>query len=84
MSSRRESPHKRFVEVIAHCRFDGKIMPLQFCAEGEQSVKIDAVIDVRQAASLKAGGQGIRYICRSEDKEYHLFHDDEWWFIEVD
>lgn len=84
MSSRRESPHKQFVEVIAHHCLDGGIMPLRFRPEDGPTVTIDAVLDVRHAASLKAGGQGIRYICRSEDKEYHLFHDDEWWFIEVD
>jgi len=34
----------------------------------------------RQAPSLKASGQRMQYICRGGDREYHLFHDDQYWF----
>jgi hypothetical protein len=36
---------------------------------------------VRQAASRKAGGQGIRYVCEVEGGIAVLFHDP-YWFIE--
>ena len=45
-------------------------------------VRIDRILDVRQAASLKAGGQGIRYVCEVEGSIAVLFHDEPYWFIE--
>lgn len=83
MSARCENAHKRFVEVVAHHRLDGQVRPLRFRWEDGPSIQIDTILDVRQAASLKAGGRGIRHLCRSEDREYHLFYD-KWWFIEGD
>jgi len=35
-----------------------------------------------QAASLKAGGQGMRYTCRIAGKQVFLFCDDGRWFVE--
>ena len=37
---------------------------------------------MRQAASRKAGGQGIRYVCEVEGSIAVLFHDEPYWFIE--
>ena len=37
---------------------------------------------VRQAASRKAGGKGIRYVCEVEGGTAVLFHDEPYWFIE--
>ena len=37
---------------------------------------------VRQAASRKAGGQGIRYVCEVEGGIAVLFHDEPYWFVE--
>ncbi|MBS5518263.1 MAG: hypothetical protein KHX17_06955 [Clostridiales bacterium] len=43
---------------------------------------IDKVLDVRPAASLKAGGQGVRYTCRIRDRETYLFYENPRWFVE--
>jgi hypothetical protein len=43
---------------------------------------VDKIIDVRQAASLKCGGHGLRYTCRLGGKEIYLFCDEGKWFIE--
>ncbi|WP_312335320.1 hypothetical protein [Anaerospora hongkongensis] len=43
---------------------------------------VDRVLDVRMAAALKAGGQGIRYTCRVHGREVFLFCDEGRWFIE--
>ena len=44
---------------------------------------IQKVTDVRRAASLKAGGAGIRYTCIVDGKESHLFYEDNnMWFME--
>ena len=45
--------------------------------------EIQKVTDVRRAASLKAGGAGIRYTCIVDGKESHLFYEDNnMWFME--
>jgi hypothetical protein len=43
---------------------------------------VDRVIDVRRAASLKAGGTGLRYICRICGRTVALFNDENKWFME--
>nr|WP_312060025.1 hypothetical protein [Anaerotignum sp.] len=45
--------------------------------------EIDKILDERRAASLKAGGQGIRYLCRIYGKERYLFYEKPKWFVEV-
>lgn len=82
MSAKREHEHKIYVEVCAEHTLDGSIKPLSFRQEDDLSCRIDAVMDVREAPALKAGGQGTRYTCRVQDQVIYLFHDDVYWFIE--
>lgn len=84
MSARRENPGKLYVKVRADHLFDGTIQPLMLRTEDGPVLRIDRVLDVRPAPSLKAGGQGIRYTCRIGEKIVMLFHDDPYWFIEAD
>lgn len=51
-------------------------------SDAEINFAIDRVLDVRQAASLRGGGQGMRYTCRICGKEVYLFCDDGRWFLE--
>ncbi|WP_330601097.1 hypothetical protein [Caproicibacter fermentans] len=44
--------------------------------------EIDRVLDVRPAASLKAGGAGIRYTCRIQGREKYLWREQDRWFVE--
>jgi len=37
---------------------------------------------VRRAASLKAGGSGIRYTCRIGKKDAYLYYEDPKWFVD--
>lgn len=83
MVHRYENPHKQYVKVRADFDFDGRIIPVMFRAEDGPVVKIDRVLDICKMASTKAGGQGIRYLCRIQDKEVALFHDRDEWFIEI-
>ena len=55
---------KVYVEVIARFDTDGNITPLSVKWEDGTVYEIDKVIDKRRAASLKAGGIGMRYTCR--------------------
>lgn len=79
---RRENPCKRYVKVRADFELDGRIRPLLFREEDGPAFRIDRILDVRQAASRKAGGQGTRYVCEVEGGIAVLFHDDPYWFVE--
>lgn len=84
MQPRRESAAKRYVKVRADHLLNGRIRPLMFREEDGPACLIDRVEDEREAPSLKAGGQGTRYLCRVGERRVALFHDEPYWFIEVD
>jgi hypothetical protein len=82
---------KAKASVLAHFTFDKRVMPFKIMLEDGTSLKIDRVLDVRPAASLRAGGSGIRYVCdctrHYEDDEIpvarvKLFRDDDEWYCE--
>ena len=76
------APKKIPVAVRADHKLDGSVRQIRFRAEEGESVHIDKVVDVRPAAVLKAGGQGIRYTCVVEGKQLYLFDCDGMWFLE--
>ena len=84
MSAHRENPAKIYVSVRADHLLNGRIRPLMFRAKDGPVVRIDRILDEREAPSLKAGGQGMRYTCRVCEKQLYLFHDDVYWFIEAE
>ena len=84
MSAHRENPAKSYVSVRADHLLNGRIRPLMFRAKDGPVVRIDRILDEREAPSLKAGGQGMRYTCRVGEKQLYLFHDDVYWFIEAE
>lgn len=73
---------KVFVEVTARHNVNGDIRPLSVKWEDGRIFEVDKLLDVRRAASLKAGGMGIRYTCRICNKEVYLFNDEGKWFME--
>ena len=70
------------LQVNADFDLDGNIRPRTITWEDGRVFEIDRILDVRRAASLKAGGLGIRYICRIRGKEVRLFNDEGHWFME--
>lgn len=70
------------LQVNADFDLDGNIHPKAITWEDGRVFEIDRILDVRRAASLKAGGLGIRYICRIRGKEVKLFNDEGRWFME--
>lgn len=84
MAARRESPQKIYVKVRADFTLDGRIVPLMLRPEDGPAVRIDRILDVRPAPALKAGGQGVRYVCRVGERTLMLFYDEPYWFIEAD
>lgn len=73
---------KLYVEVTARFTEEGEIIPLKILWEDGRYFFVDKVLDIRPAASLKAGGAGIRYTCRIDRQETYLFLEENRWFVE--
>ena len=73
---------KVFVEVIAKFDREGNVTPLTVIWEDGRKFKVDHVLDARRAASLKAGGIGLRYTCMIGGRSTYLWYEDPAWFVE--
>lgn len=78
------SAQKVYVTVTVRYDADGGVSPLSFVWEDGRHYEIDRVLDVRPAASLRAGGTGLRYTCRVRGRETYLYFDtfEDRWFME--
>ena len=56
---------KKYVKVTATFDCDGDLIPEYIVWDDGRRYRIDKISDVRYAASLKAGGAGIRYTCHT-------------------
>ena len=78
--------NKIYVEVNADFKTDGTLYPRSLVWEDGRRYEVDKILDVRPAASLKAGGAGVRYTVRIRNKETFLFLEEERgfdrWFME--
>ena len=74
---------KQYVGVIVRIDEDGTLLPLTVVWEDGRKFEIDEVLDRRQAASLKAGGNGIRYTVRIGHTETYLYYENPRWFVEA-
>lgn len=73
---------KVFVSVDVCFDSDGRMTPKAVRWEDGRVFPVDEVTDMKKAASLKAGGRGIRYTCRIAGKPRYLFFEDPRWFVE--
>ena len=74
---------KVYVDVTAEFSKEGKLTPKTIRWKDGRIYEIQRVKDVRRAASLKAGGAGIRYTCVIDGKDSHLYYEDNnMWFVE--
>lgn len=74
---------KRYVDVISITSADGAVTPLWILWSDTVKLQIDRVLDVRPAASLKAGGAGIRYTVKIRGQERYLWKEEDRWFVEA-
>jgi len=74
---------KEYVSILAQIHRDGTIQPLGILLEDGRKYDIDEVKDKSRAASLKAGGCGIRYTIRIRARDTYLFDEDGRWFVEL-
>ena len=75
---------KVYIDVIARFSADGQLIPVCLRWTDGSVYDVDKILDVRRAASLKAGGVGIRYKCLICGQEKHLYYEDNnKWFVEA-
>jgi hypothetical protein len=79
---RYDNLNKVYVCVKAVFHPDGGFEPISFVWEDGHEYAIAKVTDIRRAASLKAGGAGIRYTCKVHNKEVYIFLEEDRWFME--
>ena len=77
-----ESRRKHYVEVLARTDEDGFITPVAITWDDGRTFPVDRVLDRRQAASLKVGGTGLRYLVRIGHATTYLFYENPRWFVE--
>ena len=73
---------KVFVEVNVKFDSEGSMIPLSITWEDGRLFEIDKVTDIRKAASLKAGGIGVRYTIHTNRKQTYLWYEEPRWFVE--
>lgn len=73
---------KIYVPVFAEFLPDGSCRPQSIIWEDGHEYYIDRIIDIRRAASLKAGGAGLRYTCIIDGRQSYLFREEDKWFVE--
>ena len=66
---------KVYVAVKTDFAADGTMLPREITWEDGEKYEIDRVLDIRQAAAMKAGGQGDRYTIWVKGKQSYLFFE---------
>ena len=66
---------KVYVPVDVEFRSDGVMLPREIIWEDGTRYEIDRVLDIRQAAAMKAGGQGDRYTVMINGMQSYLFFE---------
>ena len=66
---------KVYVRVTVDFFEDGVMLPRELIWEDGERYTIDRVVDIRQAAALKTGGQGDRYTVMIQGQRSYLFFE---------
>ena len=61
--------------MTAQFNSEGVLIPLSLTWENGEEFEIDRVTDIRQAAAMKAGGQGDRYTIWVRGRQSYLFFE---------
>ena len=81
-----KNDYKVYVDVNEDHLSDGRIIPLSFLWEDGRRYLVDEVKDICPAASLKAGGVGLRYTIRVGSRQSYMWLEEDQdvyrWFME--
>ena len=72
MQTTTAKPIKVYVAVKTDFAADGTMLPREITWEDGERFEIDRILDIRQAAAMKAGGQGDRYTIWVRGKQSYL------------
>lgn len=70
-----ENKIKVYVPVNVEFRADGVMLPRKITWEDGHEYEIDRILDLRQAAAMRAGGQGDRYTIMINGQQSFLFFE---------
>lgn len=75
--------YKVYVDVTAVFTKEGVMTPKSIVWTDGHRYEIQKVTDIRRAASLRAGGVGMRYTCQIDGRQSYLYYEDNnRWFVE--
>ena len=66
---------KVYVKVRVDVEADGRMLPREITWEDGRRYEIDRVTEIRQAAAMKAGGQGDRYTIWINGHQSYLYFE---------
>lgn len=66
---------KAYVNVSVNFSKDGRLLPFSITWEDGREFIINMVLDIRQAAAMKAGGLGDRHTVRVQGKDKFFFFE---------
>lgn len=75
---------RKDISVIAKFSTSGNVTPISILWEDGRTFEIDHITDIRKAASLKAGGIGMRYTCMIRNRQRYIYKDEDKWFMETE
>ncbi|MBE6114434.1 MAG: hypothetical protein E7191_05060 [Erysipelotrichaceae bacterium] len=75
---------KHYVDMLVRVDVNGRMRPLRFLWDNGKEYKIERVLSVCKAASLKEGREGLRYTCQICNKVRFLYYEGDRWFVECD
>lgn len=70
-----ENPYKVYVSVVVEFDAEGHMRPRSLTWEDGTIYEIDKVLEVRQAAAMKAGSGGDRYTIKVNGRTSYLFFE---------
>ena len=74
---------KVYVGVDSYTDESGHMLPRSVHWEDGRRFEIQKVLDERRAASLKAGGNGVRFTCLINGQTTYLFFEGPRWFVDA-
>ncbi len=73
---------KLYLSVLAEFTQEGRILPRVILWPNGRRFPVERILSIRRAASMKAGGPGVRYVCRISGQERTLFLEERVrWFV---
>lgn len=74
---------RKNISILAKMQKNGRVIPQKILWDDGRIFEIDRILDIRNAASTRGGGKGIRYTIRIKNQERYVWLDEYFWFIEV-